>query len=156
MYCVIYPQEILARTFHHSPKPDTQDSAKPSINQPSSTVTQNRRHITHQIHFLLSFNTSTELSHCLFIRFQVITLGPTCILCNHSYRGFAWPLLDPSRGFVGLVILLLSLLHQWYPRSTISPFVIDGNTRSPLVIMLPLSSCLFYFSLSPFDINGKG
>lgn len=44
---------------------------------------------------------------------------------------------------------LLYFWHQWQPHSTISPFLIDGNTHAPLVIML-------IFFLSPFDTNGKG
>jgi len=44
---------------------------------------------------------------------------------------------------------LLDLWHQLEPCSTISPFVIDGNTYVPSIIMI-------IFFLSPFDINGKG
>ena len=76
-----------------------------------------------------------ELSHCLFICFQIITLGLTCILCNRSYRGFAWPSLDPSQGFVVPVILLLSLWHKCQPCST-EPSIGVHMSSSPLIKMV--------------------
>ena len=59
------------------------------------------------------------------------------------YWGFAWPLTS--------ITFDINDWHQWQLQlhSTISPFVIDGNTHTPLVIML-------FFFLSTYDINGKG
>lgn len=45
--------------------------------------------------------------------------------------------------------LFLTFYINYKPHSIITPFFIDGNICSPLVIML-------FFFLSPFNINGKG
>ena len=125
-----------------------------------------------------SWMIQNEMFHLLFIYFQVTkptyTFVPSHLLIH--FRGFVITcnqgrptifhagdfthnkllhefLFKVMMIFFSLLMIcwcyFLDLWHQWQPHSIISPFIIDGNTHAPPIIM-------FIFFLSPFDINAKG